>query len=47
VYWVAGDGSYDNSKGGRISLCTDNFTLDEVNKLIPILLDKFSVRTYP
>lgn len=40
AHWICGDGQL--VKKGGITLCTDNFTLDEVNILIDCLKDKFS-----
>jgi hypothetical protein len=39
--WIMDDGYWNN----KVYLCTDNFTLDEVNKLIIILESKFALKT--
>jgi LAGLIDADG DNA endonuclease family len=39
--WIMDDGYWNNT----VYLCTDNFTLDEVNKLIIILESKFALKT--
>jgi len=36
--WTMGDGTYDKGKNKRIVLCTDSFTLGEVNILRDILI---------
>jgi hypothetical protein len=40
AYWIMDDGS--NFKRGGITLCTDNFTLDEVLRLKSVLENKFN-----
>ena len=41
-----GDGTYDKGKGQRIILCTDCFSLIEVNRLRSILLKKYTIDSY-
>jgi hypothetical protein len=43
--WIAGDGSY-KKKGNRMFIHTNNFTEQEVNLLISILNEKFTLNTY-
>jgi len=43
AHWVMGDGTFDKGKNQRIVLCTDCFTLDEVNILSSILLEKYNI----
>ena len=45
AYWIADDGSW--AKNNRhVVLCTDSFTLAEVNLLISVLNDKFNLKCY-
>lgn len=46
AYWTKGDGTFDKGRGQRIILCTDSFTLNKVNRLISILLEKYNINTY-
>jgi LAGLIDADG DNA endonuclease family protein len=39
AHWIMGDGYYSNS----VMICTDNFTKQEVIKLIDILENKFYI----
>jgi hypothetical protein len=47
AHWIIGDGSFDgHGRGiGRLSLHTENFTLDEVNILKDVLLQKFNIES--
>jgi hypothetical protein len=42
AHWIMGDGYWD-SHGKTIDICTDNFTLSEVELLISVLKEKFSL----
>jgi hypothetical protein len=42
TYWIVGDGSYDKNRGSLI-ICTDSFTIFEVEELRTVLLDKFNI----
>lgn len=41
AHWIMGDGYFTN---GSIKICTDNFTKDEVLKLINVLNVKFGIK---
>ena len=45
AYWIADDGSW-NKVNKYVTLCTDSFTLVEVQQLIEILNTKFNLRCY-
>lgn len=45
AYWIADDGSF-NKSNRHVVLCTDSFTLSEVNLLISVLNDKFNLKCY-
>lgn len=47
AYWIIGDGGFDGSgRGlGRLSLHTQNFTLDEVKILQNILFNKYNIQS--
>jgi len=42
AYWIGGDGTFEKS-GGVTILCTDSFTVNEVELLRSISLDKFNI----
>jgi hypothetical protein len=42
AHWIMGDGYYSE---GTLIICTDNFTLEEVLKLIEILNNKFKIKS--
>lgn len=42
AHWIMGDGYWD-SHGKTMDICTDNFTLSEVELLIRVLKDKFNL----
>ena len=42
AHWIMGDGYWDNSSK-TVVLCTDNFTLSEVELLIIVLKSKFNL----
>jgi LAGLIDADG DNA endonuclease family/Proton-conducting membrane transporter len=42
AHWIMGDGYWD-SHGKTVDICTDNFTLSEVELLIRVLKDKFNL----
>lgn len=42
AYWISDDGQL--VKNGGITLCTDNYTLDEVNRMIGVLTDKYGLK---
>jgi hypothetical protein len=44
-YWIADDGSWNKSKG-YVVLCTNSFTLEEVNLLIGVLNEKWDLKCY-
>ncbi len=44
-YWIADDGSW-NKPGKYTVLCTDSFTLEEVELLIEVLNKKFHLKCY-
>jgi hypothetical protein len=44
AYWLAGDGHYNKSQGCLI-ICTDSFTVVEVDLLRQILLTKYSIES--
>lgn len=44
-YWIADDGSW-NKPGKYTVLCTDSFTLEEVELLIEVLNNKFNLKCY-
>jgi hypothetical protein len=44
AYFIACDGTY-NKLRGCIHLCTDSFTLDEVNLLRSVLLERFGIES--
>jgi LAGLIDADG DNA endonuclease family len=46
AYWTMGDGTFDKGRGQRIILCTDSFSLNEVNRLRSILLEKYNINSY-
>lgn len=43
-YWLAGDGHYNKSQG-CIIICTDSFTVKEVDLLREVLLNKYSIES--
>jgi len=45
AYWIADDGSW-NKVNKYVTLCTDSFTLVEVQQLIEVLNTKFNLRCY-
>jgi len=45
AYLIADDGSWNN-KGGYVVLCTDSFTLAEVEHLVSVLNEKFHLKCY-
>jgi LAGLIDADG DNA endonuclease family len=42
AHWIMGDGYYDD---GVVKICTDNFTQEEVLKLIKVLDNKFEIKS--
>lgn len=42
AHWIMGDGYYDD---GGVKICTDNFTQEEVLKLIKVLENKFEIKS--
>ena len=42
AYWIAGDGSY-HKRDGAVGICTHGFSKIEVELLISIFYDKFSI----
>jgi len=44
AFWLSGVGSYCKSTG-RITICTDSFTAEEVDCLRSIFLDQFGIET--
>lgn len=42
AHWIMGDGFYDH---GGVKICTDNFTQEEVLKLIKVLDNKFDIKS--
>ena len=42
AFWLAGDGTFEKGRG-RITLCTDNFSEDEVIQLSSILSNNFNI----
>jgi hypothetical protein len=44
AYWLAGDAHYDKTQG-VIIICTDSFTISEVDQLREILLTKYDIET--
>jgi len=46
AHWVMGDGTFDKGKAQRIIICTDCFSLIEVNYLRSILLKKYIIDSY-
>jgi hypothetical protein len=42
AYWIAGDGSYDKVRKSVI-LCTDSFSVEEIELLREILFNKFEL----
>ncbi len=42
AYWLTGDGSYDK-KGKNVIICTDSFSVIEIEKLQEILKNKFDL----
>lgn len=45
AYWICDDGLWDKHCR-RVVLCTDSFTLKEVNLLIKVLNDKFDLKCF-
>ena len=45
AFWIGDDGSFDKSKS-RVILCTESFTLEEVERLINVLNDKWNLECY-
>nr|QVG61555.1 hypothetical protein [Rhizoctonia sp.] len=45
AYWISDDGSW-NKPGRYTTLCTDSFTLEEVEHLIEVLNKKFNLKCY-
>lgn len=39
AYWTMGDGTFDKGRGQRKILCTDSFSLNEINRFRSILLE--------
>jgi len=46
AYWVMGDATFNKIGGRRIVLCTDCFSLDEVNRLKFALFKKYNIDSY-
>lgn len=46
AHWIMGDGTFDKGKAQRIILCTDCFSLIEVNRLRSLLLKKYTIDSY-
>jgi hypothetical protein len=42
AYWISDDGQL--IKNGEITLCTDNYSLDEINLLIKTLINKYNIK---
>lgn len=42
AYWICDDGQY--VKNGAITLCTDNYTLQEVNFIIEALANQYNLK---
>jgi len=42
AHWIMGDGYYNR---GIVKICTDNFTQEEVLKLIKVLDNKFEIKS--
>lgn len=47
AHWTMGDGAFDKGKAQRIILCTDCFSLTEVDYLRSILLKKYTIDSAP
>jgi len=47
AHWTMGDGTFDKGKAQRIILCTDCFSLTEVDYLRSILLKKYTIDSAP
>ena len=45
AYWICDDGSFDKSTK-RVVLCTESFTMEEVELLISVLNDKWDLESY-
>jgi hypothetical protein len=45
AYWISDDGSFDKSTK-TVVLCTESFTLEEVELLISVLNDKWDLDSY-
>lgn len=41
-----GDGYFDKGKSKRTVICTDCFSIDEINRLRDILVNKYNISSY-
>jgi LAGLIDADG DNA endonuclease family len=46
AHWIMGDATFDKGRAQRIIICTDSFSLTEVNYLRSILLKKYNINSY-
>lgn len=47
AYWFMDDGSRKDNKTKAVRLCTDSFTLKEVQFLCDVLLEKYEITSHP